>query len=128
MTDGRTKIKITLNEALVYYFDAWVGDQVGRDAILGMDSMVPAGIRLNLADGNFCLLVEVRILLTGRRPSYRETMQAITVMDQHVVILVGKPTEVKIGVGSPKSKLWARRDPKWVTTVTAGLVRSNICN
>ena len=47
-------------------------------------------------------------------------MQSITVMDHHVVIFVGKPTEVKIGAGSPKSKLWVRRDPKWVPTVTAG--------
>ena len=47
-------------------------------------------------------------------------MQANMVMDQHVIILVCKPTEVKIGIGSPKSKLWARRDPKWVPAVTAG--------
>ena len=68
MTDGRTRIKITLNGSLVYYFDAWVGDQVGQDAILGMDFMVPAGIRLDLADGTLCLPDEVRILLNGRRP------------------------------------------------------------
>ena len=29
MTEGRTKIKITLNGSLMYYFDVWVGDQVG---------------------------------------------------------------------------------------------------
>ena len=39
MTEGRTKIKITLAGSLVYYFDAWVGDQVGQEAILGMDFM-----------------------------------------------------------------------------------------
>uniref|UniRef100_A0AAV1T966 Peptidase A2 domain-containing protein n=1 Tax=Peronospora matthiolae TaxID=2874970 RepID=A0AAV1T966_9STRA len=51
MTVGRTKIKITLDGSLVYYFDVWVGDQVGQEVILGMDFMVPAGIRLELADG-----------------------------------------------------------------------------
>ena len=63
MTGGRTRIKITLNESLVYYFKAWVGDQVGQDAILGMDFMVPAGIRLDLADGTLCLPDIVNILL-----------------------------------------------------------------
>ena len=49
MTEGSTKIKITLNGSLVYYLDFWVGDQVGQEVILGMDFMVPAGIRLDLA-------------------------------------------------------------------------------
>ena len=47
-------------------------------------------------------------------------MQAFTVMDQHVYISVGKLAEVKIGVGSPKSKLWIRCETKWVSTVTTG--------
>ena len=34
MTDGRTRIKITLNESLVYYFDVWAGDKVGQGAYL----------------------------------------------------------------------------------------------
>ena len=50
-TVKQTKIKITLDGLMVYYFDVWVGDQVGQDDILGMDFMVPAGIRLDLADG-----------------------------------------------------------------------------
>ncbi|POM80234.1 Reverse transcriptase [Phytophthora palmivora] len=55
MTEGRTKIKVTLAGTLVYYFDAWVGSLSGQEAILGMDFMVPAGIRLDLADGTLCL-------------------------------------------------------------------------
>ena len=61
-------------------------------------------------------------------------MQAITVMDQHVVILVGKSAELKIGVGSPKSNLWVRRDLKWVPTIIAGprqikyLQLTNVCD
>ena len=68
MTEGRTKTQITLNGSLVYYFDIWVGDKVGQDAILGMDFKVPAGIRLDLADGTLCLPDEVRIQLAGRKP------------------------------------------------------------
>ena len=70
MTIGRTKIKVTLAGSLVYYCDIWVGDQVGQEAMLGMDFMVPAGIRLDLADGTLCLPDEVRIHLAGRRPPY----------------------------------------------------------
>ena len=48
---GQTKIKITLDGSLVHYFDIWDGDQAGQEAILGMNFMVPADIRLDLADG-----------------------------------------------------------------------------
>ena len=73
LTTGRTKIKITLDGSLVYYSDVWVGDQVGQEAILGMDFMVPASICLDLADGTICLSYEVRIGLAGRKPLYRST-------------------------------------------------------
>ena len=99
MTSGRTKIKITLAGSLVYYFDAWVGNQSGQEAILGMDFMVPAGIRLDLADGTLCLSDEVRIHLAGRRPLYNAKVQMITANDQHIVIPVGRSTEVEIGIG-----------------------------
>jgi hypothetical protein len=35
MTIGRTKINVTLAGSLVYYYNVWVGDQAGQDAILG---------------------------------------------------------------------------------------------
>ena len=73
-----------------------------------MDFMVPAGIRLDLADGTLCLPDEVRIFLAGRKPPYPSTIQAINLNGQHVVILVGKSTEIRIGVGSPQPKLWVR--------------------
>ena len=120
VTIGRTKIKITLNGSLVYYFDAWVGDQVGQEVILGMDFMVPAGIRLDLADETLCLPEEVRIHLAGRRPPYGSAVHLIHVSDQHVVIPVGEPAEVKIGKATPSSKLWVRRDVKWAPTVILG--------
>ncbi|EGZ08746.1 hypothetical protein PHYSODRAFT_339182, partial [Phytophthora sojae] len=67
MTEGRTRIKVTLAGSLVYFFDIWVGDPSGQEAILGMEFMVPAGIRLDLADGSICLPDEAKIQLSGRR-------------------------------------------------------------
>ena len=105
MTDGRTKIKITLNGSLVYFFNAWVVDQAGQDAILGMDFMLPAGICLDLAYGTICLPDEVRILLTGRRSPYRSTVQAITVY--HPCWKISRSEDWSWFI---KSKRWVRRD------------------
>ena len=99
-----------------------------------MDFMVPAGIRLDLADGKLCLPDEVRIGLAGRKPLYRTTIQTINLNDQYVVIPVGKSTEVRVGVAPPKAKLWVRRDVEWVPTVTNGpgrityLQLTNLCD
>ncbi|KAG4045531.1 hypothetical protein PC123_g19065 [Phytophthora cactorum] len=67
-TNGRARIKITLAGCRVYCLDIWVGDLAGQDAILGMDFMVPAGVRLDLADGTMSFPDEMRIQLSGRRP------------------------------------------------------------
>ena len=82
--------------------------------------MVPADIRLFLADGTLCLPDEVRIGLAGRKPPYRSTLQAIKLNDQHVVIPVSKSTEVRIEVGIIKANHWVRRDVTWMQTVTIG--------
>ncbi|GMF32482.1 unnamed protein product [Phytophthora fragariaefolia] len=78
-TVGRTRVKITLARNLVYFMDLWVGDLVGQHAILGMNFMVPAGVRIDTADGTACLLDEVRIQLIGRRPLYGAKMRPISV-------------------------------------------------
>ena len=123
MTIGRAKIKVTLAGSLVYYFNVWVGDLAGQEAILGMDFMVPAVVRLDLADGALCLPEEIRIHLAGRRPAYGSKIQHITAKDQHVVIPVGESREVKIGIGGAKMKLWVARGPDWVPTVISGFGR-----
>ena len=94
---------------------------MGQKAILGMDFMVPAGVRLDLAEGSLCLPDEVKILLSGRRPIYRSTIQPITLgHDQYIEIPVGGSTEIRVGMVSPKAKIWVRRDKYWVPTVTVG--------
>ncbi|EGZ23216.1 Eukaryotic/viral aspartic protease, active site [Phytophthora sojae] len=64
------RVKITLAGNLVYYMHLWVGDLVGQHAILGMNFMVPAGVRIDTADGTACLPDEVHIQMIGRRPLY----------------------------------------------------------
>ncbi|GMF32570.1 unnamed protein product [Phytophthora fragariaefolia] len=76
-TVGRTRVKITLAGNLVYFMDLWVGDLVGQHAILGMNFMVPAGVRIDTTDGTACLPDEVRIQLTRRRPLYGAKMHPI---------------------------------------------------
>ena len=93
-----------------------MGDQVGQEAILGMDFMLPAGIRLDLADETLCLPDEVKIHLAGRRPPYGVNINPISTC--------GNPSR-RIHRNEdwsrfPKSKLWVRRDKKWVPTVTTG--------
>ncbi|GMF41574.1 unnamed protein product [Phytophthora fragariaefolia] len=82
-TEGRTRVKITLAGSLVYIFDIWVGDLSGQEAILGMDFMVPAGIRLGPADGSLCLPDEIMIQLSGRRQFYDDKVQLVK-LDQHL--------------------------------------------
>jgi hypothetical protein len=69
-TVGRTRVKVTLAGNLVYFLDLWVGYLSGQQAILGMNFMVPAGVRIDSADGTACLPDEVRISLIGWKQLY----------------------------------------------------------
>ncbi|EGZ18317.1 hypothetical protein PHYSODRAFT_499888, partial [Phytophthora sojae] len=121
-TEWRTRIKITLGGYLVYFFDIWVGVLSGQEAILGMDYMVPAGIRLDLADGTLCLPDEVRIQLSGRRPLYSDKAQSVK-LDRYLQLGVGESVELSTrlrGSGSEHDKLWVTRGDRWVPTVIKG--------
>ncbi|KAE8893906.1 hypothetical protein PF003_g22105 [Phytophthora fragariae] len=119
-TAGRTRIKITLAGYLVYLFDIWVGDLSGQEAILGMDFMVPAGIRLDLADGSLCLPDEVRIQLSGRRQLYNDKARIVR-LDQHLQIDVGDSMEVPMRrQTTDQDSLWVTRGDRWVPTVSRG--------
>ncbi|POM77111.1 Hypothetical protein PHPALM_5556 [Phytophthora palmivora] len=98
MTEGRTKIKVTLAGTLVYYFDAWVGSLSGQEAILGMDFMVPAGIRC----------------------SARTRLE----LGHDIEIPVADSVEVPIYPRrSDRQKLWITRGERWVPTLIKGLGR-----
>ncbi|POM62559.1 LOW QUALITY PROTEIN: hypothetical protein PHPALM_28275 [Phytophthora palmivora] len=94
-TEGRTRIKITMVGSLVDFSDIWVGDLEGQDAILGMDFMVPAGIRLDLAYGSISLPDEVRIQLRERRQLYSDKPRLVTV-GKHIQIEIGQSVELQL--------------------------------
>ncbi|POM58112.1 Hypothetical protein PHPALM_37289 [Phytophthora palmivora] len=119
--EGRTRLKITLAGSLVYFFDAWVGPPTGgQDIILGMDFMVPAGIRLDLADGTICLPDEVRLQMAGRRPLYGDKIEHVCWKDYYWID-VGRTAEIRLrGQTSNQYKLWVTRGDRWVPTITVG--------
>ncbi|GMF47857.1 unnamed protein product [Phytophthora fragariaefolia] len=121
MAEGRTRLKTTLAGSLVYFFDAWVGPPTGgQDLILGMDFMVPAGIRLDLADGTICLPDEVQIQLAGRRPLYGDKVEQVT-MGGYYEIDMGGSEEVRLRTkSSDRQKLWVTGGDRWVPTYVAG--------
>ncbi|EGZ06603.1 hypothetical protein PHYSODRAFT_341849, partial [Phytophthora sojae] len=117
MTEGRTRIKVTLAGSLLYFFDIWVGDQSGQEAILGMNFMVPAGIRLDLADGSTSLPDEVKIQLSGRRQLYNDNVRHVCV-DQGMQIAIGDSIELPLRMKvTDREKLWVTRGDRWVPTV-----------
>ncbi|POM57577.1 Hypothetical protein PHPALM_37889 [Phytophthora palmivora] len=123
--EGRTRLKITLAGSLVYFFGAWVGPPTGgQDLILGMDFMVPAGIRLDLADGTICLPDEVRLQMAGRRPLYGDKVEHVC-WKGHYWIDVGQTAEIRLrSQTSNQYKLWVTRGDRWVPTITVGLGRT----
>ncbi|POM64397.1 LOW QUALITY PROTEIN: Reverse transcriptase [Phytophthora palmivora] len=118
-TEGRTRIEITMAGSLVYVFDIWVGDLAGQDAILGMDFMVPAGTRLDLAYGSINLPDEVRIQLSGRRQLYSDKARLVTVGEH---IQIGQSAELQLHLQmSDHEKFWVTRGDRLVTTVAKDL-------
>ena len=85
--------------------------------------MVPAGIRLDLADGTLVLLDEVRIHLAGPRTLYGSSMQHIVAPEHHLVLPLDRSAEIRIVNTQFNVKLWAWRDPTWVSVLTTGMVR-----
>ncbi|OWY98545.1 hypothetical protein PHMEG_00030667 [Phytophthora megakarya] len=122
-TEGRTKIKITLAGYLVYFFDIWIGDLSGQNVILAMDFVVPAGVRMDLADGSMRLPDEVGIPLNGRKRLYGEKVRSV-ILERSLRIPVGhaEETDVRIKL-SATEKLWVTRGERWIPTVTEGLGR-----
>ena len=50
-------------------------------------------------------------------------MQPIVIPEQHVVLPVGRSTEIMIGNIQFNATLWVRRDPTWVPTIPTGMGR-----
>ncbi|POM70504.1 LOW QUALITY PROTEIN: Hypothetical protein PHPALM_13041, partial [Phytophthora palmivora] len=94
-----------------------------KEAILGMDFMVPAGIRLDFADGTLCLPDEVRIQLAGRRQLFSAHSSRLE-LGHDIEIPVADSVEVPIYPRrSDRQKLWITRGERWVPTLIKGLGR-----
>uniref|UniRef100_H3H639 RNA-directed DNA polymerase n=1 Tax=Phytophthora ramorum TaxID=164328 RepID=H3H639_PHYRM len=115
-TVGRTRIKVTLAGNLVYFLDIWIGELVGQDAILGMNFMVPAGVRIDTADGTACLPDEVRVPMIGRRPLYGAKMRPVMAPTSER-ISPGKSYDIRLRPDRNAPRLWVTRGSTWVTTV-----------
>ncbi|OWZ01744.1 hypothetical protein PHMEG_00026807 [Phytophthora megakarya] len=86
-----------------------------------MDFIVPAGIRLDMADGSLCLPDEVRIQLSGRHQLFSGNSRLIT-FDQHHRIPVAGSVEIAIRkTASDRQKLWVTRGEQWAPTAVKGL-------
>ncbi|POM73861.1 Reverse transcriptase [Phytophthora palmivora] len=125
------------NAYMVYYFDAWVGSLSGQEAILGMDFMVPAGIRLDLADGTLCLPDEATTdrqedaglddVTSGpmvERPRYDRPTQILTRQANHPKVATTQATnpkgEPRVGPSEAGIKRDEGREVDKVITVAPG--------
>ncbi|OWZ01917.1 LOW QUALITY PROTEIN: hypothetical protein PHMEG_00026617, partial [Phytophthora megakarya] len=117
-TEERTRIKITLAGYLVYFFDIWIGDLSGQNAILGMDFMVPAGVQMDLADGSMRLPDEVGIPLNVRKGLYGEKVRLV-ILERNLRIPVGQSEEIDVRIKlSATETLWVTRRERWIPTFT----------
>ena len=62
---------------------------MGQEVILDMDFMVPAGIRLDLAEGLYDYSMKSALVYRGVRRSNDRRFNKFNLKDQHVVISVG---------------------------------------
>ncbi|KAE8993236.1 hypothetical protein PR002_g20301 [Phytophthora rubi] len=88
-----------------------------------MNFMVPAGIRLDLADGSVCLPDEVKTQLSGRRQLYNDKARMLR-LDQHSQVNVGESVEIPLRFrASDQEKLWLTRGDRWVRSLVSGPVK-----
>ncbi|OWZ17179.1 LOW QUALITY PROTEIN: hypothetical protein PHMEG_0008911 [Phytophthora megakarya] len=115
-TEGKTRIKETVAGSLVNCFDIW-GISL---AILGMDFMVPDGIRLDHAHGSISLPDEVRIQLSGRRQRYNDKPSIVN-LGQYLRIQSGESVELPLCLRtSDHEKFWVTLGDHWVPTIVNG--------
>ncbi|GMG14712.1 unnamed protein product [Phytophthora fragariaefolia] len=101
--------------------DLWVGDLVGQHAILGMNFMVPTGVRIDTANGTACLPDEVRIQLIGRRPLYGAKMHPIGVASP-LKIDPGQAQDVPLRPDRAAPLLGVTRGKSWVVILVKGKI------
>ncbi|OWZ15371.1 reverse transcriptase, partial [Phytophthora megakarya] len=82
--------------------------------------MVPAGVRMDLADGSMQLPDEVGIPLNGRKRLYGEKVRSV-ILERSLRIPVGRSDETAARIKlSATEELWVTRGDRWRPTVTEG--------
>ncbi|GMF15042.1 unnamed protein product [Phytophthora fragariaefolia] len=94
---------------------------VGQHAILGMNFMVPAGVRIYTAKWTACLPDEVRIQLIGRRPLYGAKMHPIGVASP-LRVDPGQARDVPLRPDRAAPLLWVTHGKSWVVTLVKGKI------
>ncbi|POM61193.1 reverse transcriptase [Phytophthora palmivora] len=116
-----TQIKVTLGRRVVYILDVGVTNiGEGVDALLGMDFMYSAGVRLCIHEGTVTLPDEESVLMYGYMVrKHRERNIPITSL-QDVHLRPGEHVNVKIRYGECqplRDVVWSSRGDQWVTQV-----------
>ncbi|POM78467.1 LOW QUALITY PROTEIN: Hypothetical protein PHPALM_3998 [Phytophthora palmivora] len=89
------------------------GDLAGQGTIFGMDFMVPAGIRQDLACRSISLPDESWIQLSGHR---------LVALGEHVQITIRQSIGLRLPLGMLNHEnVWVTRGDHWVPTVVKGL-------
>ncbi|GMF31635.1 unnamed protein product [Phytophthora fragariaefolia] len=123
-TTRRASVKITLGWERVYVFELWIMDHnAGVDVVLGMDFMIPAGVRLDLFQANAKLPDEVMIPLIKTmsmldEPEVPQTEEGPT---ESTAIPGREWQEFKLRRNKPPMtthELWIRRTEKLIPSVT----------
>lgn len=114
--EGKARIKITLAGNLVYFHSLWVGKLENTSAILDMDFMEPAGVRVDTGNGTVGLPDGVYIPCEGRRPLFSSRMERDVTVGRMIAVDPGGSMTVDLRKWS-NQKLWIRREKTWVPTV-----------
>lgn len=116
-TVGEAKIKITLAKEYVYYFGVTIAPlpNSSQRLILGNDFMVPAGVRLDLANGAACLPNEVKLKFEDRRQLFGDHMRMIGLTDGVQIPPYGV-ADIKV-FNNQRQTLWTTRGRNWIPRV-----------
>ncbi len=114
-TDGKATVKITLGNEFAYEFSLWVGELEGQDLLLGMDFMIPAGVRLDAGQGTLELKDEVKIQFENRREIFGGKQRTIYA-ERLVDLPPGRSHRFRIRRPEPGHQLWLTRASEWVAT------------
>ncbi|OWY97175.1 hypothetical protein PHMEG_00032360 [Phytophthora megakarya] len=114
------RVKITLGWSVVYVLNIWVGNVgEGVDAMLGMNFMHSAGVRLCIREGLAKLPDKETVVMYDDNPKSRG-MDLPVCAEESIHLRPGQDAIVRIRYGHPNPQrelVWAGRGKNWVTKV-----------